>query len=386
MARPLYFGTESAIRAADGHAGLWFDKFCDQWQVKGSSWSMKGDSNSKLRWINTVTDRTVGTQDQIDDYVSRLLRLVECRRGRWEVYSATSRFVTGLGRSHPVENGFAWHPTLGTPYLPGSSVKGLIHAWAKAETEGKLERAPLFGDVGVAGGVCVLDAVPTAPVQLTADVMTPHYAGWSPERPPGDWMPPAPIPYLVTEASTTFLFGFVPSGDTTQDDLSTVADWLRDALEWAGAGAKTSVGYGRMKPEPDIRKRLAQQEKERHAERYRRRKIGDILKRLPPDAAELEKMKSGGRWADRNSFLDSVDDFLKGKQSLSNDAYQRIKDQVSNYWPAIFDDPDAVQGRKKKPRYRSRPRALAKKLLSLESRDARWFICPPEPSSFSDDR
>ena len=305
---------------------------------------MKGDSNSKLRWINTVTDRTVGAPGQIDDYVSRLLRLVECRRGRWEVYSATSRFATGLGRSHPVENGFAWHPTLGAPYLPGSSVKGLIHAWAKAETEGKLERAPLFGDTEAAGGVCFLDAVPTAPVQLVADVMTPHYAGWSPERPPGDWMPPTPIPYLVTEENATFLFGFVPSGETTQDDLSTVADWLTAALEWAGAGAKTSVGYGRMKPEPHLRRRLAQQE----TERRHRREIEIVIGKLPPDAAELEKMKIDGRWADRNSFLGSVEAFLKDKQSISNDAYQILKDQVSNYWPAIFDDPDAVQGKKKR--------------------------------------
>jgi CRISPR-associated protein Cmr6 len=37
-----------------------------------------------------------------------------------------------LGNPHPVEKGFLWHPTLGTPSLPGSGVKGLVRAWVEA--------------------------------------------------------------------------------------------------------------------------------------------------------------------------------------------------------------------------------------------------------------
>ena len=36
----------------------------------------------------------------------RLAALIEGRGGRWEVFTSTYRFVTGLGRGHPVENGF----------------------------------------------------------------------------------------------------------------------------------------------------------------------------------------------------------------------------------------------------------------------------------------
>ena len=39
-----------------------------------------------------------------------------------------------------------------------------------------------------------METVPIEAVRLEADVMTPHYAGWSADEPPGDWMPPAPIP------------------------------------------------------------------------------------------------------------------------------------------------------------------------------------------------
>ena len=84
--------------------------------------------------------------------------------------------MTGLGRSHPVENGFAWHPTLGMPYLPGSSVKGMVRAWAEQETDPRpaseeLDR--LLGKQNSAGSVCFLDALPIKPVKLEADVMTP---------------------------------------------------------------------------------------------------------------------------------------------------------------------------------------------------------------------
>ena len=76
-----------------------------------------------------LTRDKVGAMPQIEESTVRLAALIESRGGRWEVFTSTSRFVTGLGRSHPVENGFAWRPTLGTPYLPGSSVKGMARAW-----------------------------------------------------------------------------------------------------------------------------------------------------------------------------------------------------------------------------------------------------------------
>lgn len=370
MERPLYTGAASARRSPDGHAGLWFDKFCDQWQVKDSHWSMKGNSNSKLKWIKTVTDSTVGTQDQIDEYASRLLRMVDWRSGRWEVYVTESRFVTGLGRSHPVENGFAWHPTLGTPYLPGSSVKGLIHAWAKtgAGSVDPTRRKRVFGDIGTAGTVCFLDAVPTAPVKLAADVMTPHYAGWSRDDPPGDWRSPVPIPFLVTDTRTTFLFGFVPSRrtDTATDDLNAVTDWLRSALEWAGAGAKTSVGYGRMSLDQDLRMRLESKEAARRRERERQRALQSAQKNLPKDAAEIEKMIVSEAWSDRDRFLNAAQRFLSDKKRLSKEAHKRLKKYILVYWPKILDDPDAVKGKRKKPKYNRGPRDLAKNLLSIK--------------------
>ena len=140
VTRPLYGAAvqEPASREPDGHAGLWFDKFCNQWQVRDDSWTMSSQdkaSNPKLDWIRTVADCPIGIREQLDESTLRLTRLIHRRGGRVAVFTAEARFVTGLGRSHPVENGFAWHPTLGTPYLPGSSVKGLVRSWAEMDAE-----------------------------------------------------------------------------------------------------------------------------------------------------------------------------------------------------------------------------------------------------------
>ena len=238
---PLYKCERPTKPSQHGHAGLWFDKFCNTWR---DDWSMT--AKEKLEWIQTVT-RTVGKREQIDAYVKRQARMIQTLGGSFGVFSTESRFVTGIGRSHPVENGFAWHPVLGTPYLPGSSIKGLLRAWSEQEADKEIQ-ACIFGAGADAssqvGGVFFLDAIPTKPVNLEADVMTPHYAGWTPEQPPGDWRSPIPIPFLVVAEKTPFLFGFGPLNSTS--DLNIVRRWLTDALQWAGGGAKTAVGYGRF--------------------------------------------------------------------------------------------------------------------------------------------
>ena len=251
MARPLYSASVPDPLALNdrGHAGLWYDKFCNTWNLSNGIWSMTaggGGRNPKLEWIKSVADRRIGHPEQLNEYAVRTVQLVEARGGRWAALTTESRFVTGLGRGHPVENGFAWHPTLGAPFLPGSSVKGMTRAWAEAEamTDDQVKR--LFGEQDHGGGIMFLDAIPTEPVQLEPDVMTPHYAGWSPDEPPGDWLSPTPIPFLTTATQSVFLFGILPKTGVDNSELDAVWGFVMEALAWAGAGAKTAVGYGRL--------------------------------------------------------------------------------------------------------------------------------------------
>ena len=253
--RPLYksITKEHKVRPCKGHAGLWFDKFCNTWEIENSARTTSGKTKvNKLDWIKTLTSRDeggkVGIRERIKEFSERAAGLVESRRGKNYIFTAESRFVTGLGRSHPVENGFAWHPTLGTPYLSGSSIKGLTRAWAELELGDKKhpDITCFFGDGESSGCICFLDAIPVEPVCLEVDVMTPHYAGWTENDPPGDWRSPTPIHFLVTAAGTKFLFGILPLRGAADSQLNTVSRWLCSALQWPGAGAKTSVGYGRF--------------------------------------------------------------------------------------------------------------------------------------------
>lgn len=249
MVRPLFqTETKLADRPPQSNAGLWYDKFCDQW-LEG--WDGLGD-NGKRNWINEMTGGSVGDDRQIKEIMERRTKLLDKCGGIALHLKTEGSFVTGLGRNHPVENGFAWHQTLGTPYLPGSSVKGIVRSWAKVWMEEKEENidrifGPRESDSSSVGSVIFLDAIPVSPMQLKADVMTPHYGPYyQGNEPPADWHNPVPIPFLVVDAGQEFLFGLMPRRSQDQEDCMTAAEWLKDALSYVGGGAKTAAGYGRF--------------------------------------------------------------------------------------------------------------------------------------------
>ena len=242
----------------NGHAGLWYDKFCDQWN---EDWSMSGEDSRKLQWIKEVTGLWPRNDKMLKEAVQRRKELIKQLRGREFSLKTSGPFVTGLGREHPIENGFAWHHSLGVPYLPGSSLKGLVRTWAENWTDSvsSLEDR-IFGPrdnilnedkrEAQVGSVIFFDALLSEQVTLRADVMTPHYPQYYQEsKLPGDWLSPVPIPFLTVDTNATFQFCVAArcSEDTLmREDCAIVEEWLVHALEWLGAGAKTAVGYGRF--------------------------------------------------------------------------------------------------------------------------------------------
>jgi CRISPR-associated protein Cmr6 len=252
MKQPLYLRPDGVTELReDSHRGLWYDKFCDKWR---EGWNLKptpGEKGSpKLDWINEITATPVGDASDIHAYAQRIERLVAARSGEVVAVVSQTRFVTGLGRSHPVENGFAWHPTLGTPYLPGTSLKGLVRAWATTRNLASAQDLTrVLGDRGQAGLVALLDAVPLEPVRLEADVLTPHYLPWDDKNPPGDWRSPTPVPFLVAAPGLRLLSGVIPLKKEAAEHVGPVRTWLIDALQHLGVGAKTSLGYGQFVPD-----------------------------------------------------------------------------------------------------------------------------------------
>lgn len=299
---PLYKEANDARLSADGNVGLWYDKFCNYWENLLDRQNIKFE---KLEWIKTVTKQSCGNGDELKQQWLRRWEMVEKLGGHNLCLKTDSPFVTGLGREHPVENGFLWHHTLGVPYLPGSSVKGMIRAWIEqwADEKDKKEKEEIdriFGskqptEQPQVGEVVFLDAIPLDTVRLKADIMTPHYGGYyqNKKRPkaPGDWISPVPIPFLAVKEGATFHFAIVPrrqlcletSGESSElrggdlrSDCEIVINWLKEALKWIGAGAKTAVGYGRMSVD-DPNKERCEKEWREQKQKAKDAKNGEIV-------------------------------------------------------------------------------------------------------------
>jgi CRISPR-associated protein Cmr6 len=297
MTAPLYkplpsglgTGGPSAGPPAACNLGLWYTRFFDGYSGDGA-WRVENDA--KRFWIQRAVEHSpvASLVETLEAHARRRIGLTRAIGGDLVALQTCWHFVTGLGLPHPVENGFAWHPTLGLPYLPASGIKGLLGAWLHTleededqTTEAKQEAARRRGDwcgkEDDAGLLIFFDALPTKPPVLAVDVMTPHMGQWyadgggvsdpdrEPQKVPADWHSPVPVPFLVVKQAT-FLFGIAPrpGADWGEKDPASEVDAALRALEEAlavlGAGAKTAVGYGRFETARSILDELRREEAE----------------------------------------------------------------------------------------------------------------------------
>jgi len=181
------------------------------------------------------------------------------------------------------EVGLSWDLLLDLPYVPGSSFKGAVSAFAEALagcsraergcSEDKLKALQLlFGDAArrrdtgseaIAGALLFLDAYPVAPGRRGAlvvpAVITPHYhRGGEPTRYEYEARP-VPVQHVVLAPGTVFQFIAALPEDKVEDvaqalaslGINTssgsaeigVAALITSALA-SGIGARTTKGYG----------------------------------------------------------------------------------------------------------------------------------------------
>jgi CRISPR-associated protein Cmr6 len=244
--------------ANDSHRGLWFERFFSGFN-ENDNWKISSET-AKSGWIQDITRQNqnkCGDTGLLEKHQIRCLSLITALNGTCRIYKTTWHFATGLGLPHPVENGLAWHPTLGVPYLAGSSVKGLVRAWIEVWENDPDKADDWLGKTDQAGKLIFFDAVPIEPVTLVADVMTPHYGKWyeqggeienvatEPEKIPADWHDPNPVPFLAVKQGT-FLFAIAPRKPEYKNLVVQAFEYLHNALDYLGAGAKTAAGYGRF--------------------------------------------------------------------------------------------------------------------------------------------
>uniref|UniRef100_A0A7C5AMQ9 Type III-B CRISPR module RAMP protein Cmr6 n=1 Tax=Desulfobacca acetoxidans TaxID=60893 RepID=A0A7C5AMQ9_9BACT len=201
-------------------------------------------------------------------------------------FNLETPLILGLGDEHPTEKGFRFDWTQGIPFIPASSLKGVVRlAWLvshlnslsslkEAEdfcqklTNDKLEEAKrlpegalaLFGcggDQSRRGRVIFLDAYPTELPRLKAEIMTSHYRDYyEGKRGPTEDQQPNPQkfwavdPFLdeARKQPLTFVFRLLVAPeialDTAQKERLLQA--FEAALRKHGLGAKTAIGHGRF--------------------------------------------------------------------------------------------------------------------------------------------
>ncbi len=327
-------------RHSDSNLGLWYERFFNQYAYdieKKEPWKVA--ATAKSAWINAVIPNKCGDDDLLKQHRNRLMRLIESCSGGYEVFKTDWHFVTGLGLNHPVENGFSWHPTLGVPYLSGSAAKGLLKAWM--EQWGGLDEKPeWFGVQDKVGDLIFFDALPTEPVELTLDVMTPHMDKWyelggeiksvenEPEKVPADWHNPVPVPFLAVKKGS-FLFALA-SRTKDEKNVTEAFEELEKALEILGAGAKTAAGYGRFDYDVEKTKALKQdQEEQKEAqlpeEEKALKKLRNFLKKF--NAGENTRLKSTLTTQLSETFKQAVtwnQDYRNKFADFAETAYQKV--------------------------------------------------------------
>jgi len=392
------------------------------WETHDIDYETRGPNRQerevqKENKLSALTDAT-----RLNDNDKRIMRglferqrqaFAECiskERGTQVERAAVAPFTTGLGNEHPLENGFSFLIPYGLPYLPGSGVKGVLRQAARelaagqwGEKHGWNGQQPyrvrvgkdtvtlsmldvLFGRESGDGDTQHLrgvlrfwDVIPQIKGDsLIAEIMTPHQKHYYQDgESPHESGSPNPIAFLTVPPGSRFTFYVTCDRERLEriaPDLSLHDLWkelldsaFEHAFTWLGFGAKTAVGYGAMQIDKEERAKRISRAQEVEAEKARQREIEAATSGLPPDAAWLVQKVLSNAWPDTDAFLKDVKEYLDHCESLSQQAYQKFDEEMNRRWNGIMSDPDKLEGKKQKPKFKDRPKAIAKRLLQLKS-------------------
>lgn len=218
--------------------------------LKARDWSLH---------LKRIVDASARTPPGYDRAFERLRARTPAGPAHRRVLLVTSLapVICGMGERTPGENGLTLHPVYGVPFLPGTSLKGILRAWVLSQTwgtdwqEGGAHFRDLFGQGGHDGAAAVVDILDALPVpgtaMLTLDVLTPHHADYyQGNGAPLGWEGPNPVQFVA--AAKGVRYRVVVEGQPAW--VTKATDWLALALAERGVGAKSRAGYGRFACEP----------------------------------------------------------------------------------------------------------------------------------------
>ncbi len=242
------------------HAGLAFQKLYRQHDEKGES---------AKELLNAISQLKVSSQAYKVAFERWQSHLPEHKL----LLTATTKsaLAIGLGNASPTEVGFTIHQTYGTPYLPGSAIKGLLARAAEAHGLSQPVKDILFGTTESAAHIVYWDGM-LEPMQkqdqpFQQDVITVHhqkyYGKSGKEGYPTDFDDPNPVAFLSVKSDIEFCIAISSNSQGSEQWLYLAAELLKYALEKMGLGGKTNSGYGYFEVQlPEKEKSVIEQAQE----------------------------------------------------------------------------------------------------------------------------
>lgn len=340
MVLPLYQDLHAQERPnPDSHMGLWCERYFSAYPDNFDG----VDESARGEWLKTCTRHNYGERfkSHLLDKAARTLDMARSFSGDARIFRCAGRFVTGTGNTHPLENGFTWHPTLGMPYLPGSAVKGLVRAVIEtALDDSDKERKRLLklwfgteakGDVAEqAGALIFLDALPVAPCDLKAEVLTPHMGRWyekggkdplKADTMPGDWHSPVPVTWLVA-SNLQLQFTILPRPGAATVALDDVWTALEYGLSNIGSGAKTAIGYGLFEFEAGLQEQVTRKldgQRQKQAEHLAHRQREAAMASASPVRRHIIELQEA---------LDALQSAVKPGTQEHGELFKRFEDSA----------------------------------------------------------
>ena len=233
----------------------------------------KAGSEAREALLSAVVRAVNVGKDSSNFYKLAFKRRGEILGGTSGTFKITNgRMIIGLGGSSVLETGLTLNHVFGTPFIPGSALKGLAAHYC-SDVWGKNPQFPnfkgpvrnnrgvivvkaggdydfMFGSTDDAGFLTFHDAwlKPASLSEcLVPDVMTPHHSNYyslQGKEAPTDFDDPNPVTFLSIRGEFEIRVSCDSEGKEGKDWEQIAMKLLKQALENWGIGGKTSSGYG----------------------------------------------------------------------------------------------------------------------------------------------
>ncbi|WP_044894944.1 type III-B CRISPR module RAMP protein Cmr6 [Bacillus alveayuensis] len=270
-----------------------------------------------------------------------------------------ARIIHGLGGGHVRETSITLHPVYGVPYIPSSSVKGVVRNWfIHAFCEGEEDKLAdhelgslIFGTKEAKGLVQFYDLFLIDDLTIEPDILTTLYKDYyGMKKAASDDQKPNPVSFLTAYTSsvdiflTTNRYFHTDRNVSAEQLLEEAAYYTSKTLIELGIGSKTSSGYGYFTDFQDVtetkfqeyltkrqlRKREEVEQKKREEEERRRRELEEKLKNMPDDKRLVFEIQQ---------LTDKPEDQEKSKSGLYDQVIKQQNQEAAKalkeYWQKI---------------------------------------------------